>query len=296
MNKKEIKEALTKNYKIIKYSWKELKVSENYKEQFDKYIKTIKDDNNIKEFFELEKKDLKELKVEKIKLSKEIVKRENNIQILNKLCESLDNKNLNLENDNNNPLFNQITTIIKELRVNSVNCINLIKKIKEIYNSKIGKYNIHRVYKERLYDNGYILKMKKDMKFLENTSLNKYYEMSNGEIDAFLTNFTCSNNKIDNKISIPIDDNLVEPIKICKCEIIEDLMFNQKNNTKYNMKNNYLNPLGFNLNYNDSLTGNGFLQQIDTIEDNIKKENKVTKKKKKDSKINKKNNNIKKKI
>ena len=91
--------------------------------------------------------------------------RENNIQILNQLCESLKNKNLNLENDSNNYLFNEITSIIKALRINSVNCINFIKKIKEIYNSKIGKYNINLVYKKRLYDNGYILKMTNDMKF-----------------------------------------------------------------------------------------------------------------------------------
>jgi len=286
MKKKETIEVLNKDYKIIKYIWNELKVSENYKEQFDKYIKTIKDENNLKEFFELEKKDLKELKDEKYKLSKEILNRENNIQILHKLCELLKNKNLNLENDSNNYLFNEITSIIKALRINSVNCINLIKKIKELYNSKIGKYNINRVYKEHLYDNGYILKMKKDMKFLENTILNKYYEMSHGEIDAFLTNFASSNNKTSNKISIPIEDNLLCLINDCKYELIEDLLFYQKNNIKFNINNKLLNN-----NDNDLLTRNNFLKQIDEIEDITKKGKKVIKMKNKVSKNIEKNNN-----
>ena len=270
-----IKETINEEFKIIKFLWDELKVSENYRKKFERYINSIDDDNNKKEYVELEKKDLKKLRELKIELSKEINNREKNIEILKELCYLLDKKKLDLEKDKNNKLLTDIVSIIQNLRVDSINCILIIKKIKEIYNSNSEKYNVDKIYKDHLYDKKYTLKMKKDMLFIKKTSLNKYFEMTNEKIDPFLTIFSpLQKENISNKIIIPFEDNLFNAIEICRFEIFEDNIFYKKyddpymfsiNNNKINKENDIMNK---------SLQRNDFLNQVKEVEEKTGKNNK----------------------
>ena len=234
-------EAINEELGLIQNIWEDLGVSEEYQNQFQRYIKTLNDDDK-KEFFELEKKNLKRFRDCLLKLSKEVSNREKNIEDLKKFDKIVESTFPDENQQLNESILSDIINCIKSLRVNSVNTVNHLNKIREIstYNSQKGKYNLDKINPAYLYNKNYLYKMSNDMNFLNNSTLSKYIDMTNGEPDAFLTNCAPNNNnqrRNKNKIVIPIGEDLMKAIQSAKYSIIEDVMFNnmQSGNNKTNI-------------------------------------------------------------
>ena len=74
--------------------------------------------------------------------------------------------------------------------------------------------------------------MQNDMDFLNEPNLQKYFDMNNSEIDAFLTNFAPRNNininysKINSgKAKIPVTDDLYKAINHCRFILLQEILF-----------------------------------------------------------------------
>jgi hypothetical protein len=82
------------------------------------------------------------------------------------------------------------------------------------------------------------------MNFLQNSSLGKYIDFTNGEIDPFLICCTPKKNntsKRQDKITFPINEDLMKSIKQAKYYLIQDLMYsNIEEETKNNNKSFYI--------------------------------------------------------
>ncbi len=247
-------------FSLIQNIWDDLGVREEYQNQFLNYVKNLNEEEK-KEFYEMEKKNLKRFRDSLLKISKEISNREKNIEDLKKFDEIIETTFPDKEQQLNDQLLLDIQNCIKALRVNSVNIVNYMNKIREIstYNSQKGKYNLDKLNSAYLYDPNYLSKMRNDMDFLKNSSLNNYFDMTNGEFDAFLTNCHPKNEKKkSNKIYIPIGNDLMKAIKSAKYSILEDVLLNNIENKK----NNNMNLI----NYNES----GFESKSNVLKNKIK--------------------------
>ena len=235
-------ESFNEEYSIIQRIWNNLGVTYKYKVHFDNYIKSCSE-AQLKSVFANEKKNLKRLGEALVKLSKEINARENNIHSLKRYINSLVNSNNYFEDDENEKIkknreniIMNIISLIKSLRLNSVNTVTHFLKVREIvtYYTLVGKIDLKEINKDYKYDENYLNKMKNDMLFLnEYPQLSKYFDINFNEIDAFLTNFApkSSNNfnysKINShKAKIPVSDDLLKVIYQCRYFLLQEGFFN----------------------------------------------------------------------
>ena len=244
-------DSLNEEYSIIQKIWNNLGVTYRYQFLFDNYIKTCSG-TKIKNIFLNEKNNLRRFGESLLKLSKEIISRENNIHSLRRYIFALINgmnyfeeeENENIKKNREKVIMN-IISLIKSLRLNSVNAVTHFLKVREVvtYYTLIGKIDIKLISKEYKYDENYLIKMNNDMNFLNDyPQLSQYFDMNNSEIDAFLTNFAPNNSnntsysKINsNKVKIPVSDELKKAIAQCRYFLIQESFFN---NMKLNPVNN----------------------------------------------------------
>ena len=258
-------DLLNEEYAIIQKMWKDLGVTYKYQIQFNNYIKTLPQ-SKLKYFFINEKNNLKRFGDSLLKLTKEINNRENNILSLKRYIFSLVNNYSYFEDEENeknkknreNIILN-IISLIKSLRKNSINVITHFLKIREIatYYNLVGIIDMKLINKKYNYDENYLITMKNDMMFLNDYhELSKYFDMYNSDVDAFLTNFAPKNNNYsiinNNKVKIPVSENLKKVIEQCRYILIQETFLNNlKNNIKIiNNNQNILN------NYNNSKINN----------------------------------------
>ena len=221
----DLEENINVDYKeelsVITSLWDELGVTEDYKYQFNQIL-----DSNIynsRIMFFQEKESLQKFKKSIINLKKEINNRENNIKNLLKIISIIDE-----EKEANINILKDAINIIKSLRLNAVNIVIYINRVRELgfYYYFQGKWDLTKIKKEYTYNNNYLLQMSEDLYFLRNSPLSKYIEMGNEKIDAFLTNCSQINKEyinIDNdKIIIPISDDLTKLIEQCAFFVIQD--------------------------------------------------------------------------
>ena len=106
-----------------------------------------------------EKEYLQKFRNSLMKLRKEILIRENNIDSLIKIIRVLENQNMK---DN---LLKEVITIIKSLRLNAVNIVFYMTKIRELsfYYYFQGKWDLTKIKKDYLYNNIYLLIMIDDL-------------------------------------------------------------------------------------------------------------------------------------
>ena len=233
--------------------WDELGVTDEYKDNFNENILKVNvlERNDI---IEKEKTTLKKLNNCLINLKKEIISREKNINSLHKYNTIIENYIIegNTININSNE-FQDISNIIISLRYNAINIVNQIFNINKIIFSHKKKWNLKKIKEKFLYDSKYLNKMKEDLKFLKNSILCKFIEMNNSEIDAFLTNFVPGTGIINNKLNIPLTEELMKAINdaryllLQESVLINNLEMNKKNidelylNTESDYKTNQLN-------------------------------------------------------
>ena len=198
-----------KDLYILNQIWDELDISNLYREAFSTYISYLSEEykNNI---IIQEKNNLKKFKKVLINLKKEISLRENNILLLKKYNDRLDNFS-NQEHIIN--IIEEVSSLVKKLRRNAINIIQEYSKIEKISKnySNLFLANDKIIKDDYTYDPNYINKMQNDLLFLKESSLAKYFEMDNEYIDPFLTNF-CTATKNTIKYSIDNPNEIMELI------------------------------------------------------------------------------------
>ena len=119
-----------------------------------------------------------------MKLRKEVLSRESNMESLIKIMKVLETDDMN-EN-----LLKEIINLIKNIRLNAVNIVFYMVKFRELvfYYYFQGKLDLTKIKKDYLYNNHYLLKMKYDLNFINNSKLNQYIYIKGGPIDVFLIN------------------------------------------------------------------------------------------------------------
>ena len=256
-------DSLNEEYSILQKIWEDLGVTYKYQVLFDNYIRTVSE-SKLKNIITNEKNSLKKFGEALLKLSKEITSRENNIHSLQRYIFALVNSGNYFENDedgrikrNREDIIMNIISLIKSLRLNSVNVVTHFTKVRELstYNKLVGKIDMNLINKEYNYDEKYLIKMRTDMNFLnEYPKLSKYFDMNNSEIDAFLTNFSPNSNrnfsysKINsNKVKIPVNDDLKRAIVNCRYILLQESFFENISSTK-----EYNNDYMININKNNS--------------------------------------------
>ena len=189
-------EELNDMYNSIQKMWDDLGITELYQLQFHNTIKNL-DEKDIKNILINEKKSLSKFGDALLNLSNEIISRDNNVHSLQRDVVALSqNQNIFKEDEkhirNREKLILEIISYVKALRINSINVINYFLKVREIitYYRLIGKVDMKLINSNFKYSDDYLKKMKRDMDFLKQyKQMHKYFDMNNGEIDAFLTNF-----------------------------------------------------------------------------------------------------------
>ena len=216
--------------------WDNLGISQEHRNIFFNQIRNISNPNKM-DFILKEKNILKELEELLLNLRKEVISRENNLELLKKYNESL----VNIYNRDEliNNILEEIINIIKKLRKDAINIIGYTIKLKKIINKGLnrGDIDIDIIKKNYLYEPKYLNKMKMDLFFLKDSAISNYIEMNNDKIDPFLLNCAPNRYKVDNfnrKITIPIEDEYIRIIKELNNSLvyIEDLNNNNNNSTK----------------------------------------------------------------
>ena len=231
--------------------WKQLGIKNNYINNFNSQKNNFNNTEEKTDFMILEIENLKKFEDILIKLSKEIESREKNIMTVKNLCEMM-NKREGDENNNetnDKKIMNDFFNSIISYRVHSIKVIEYYLLFKE----KIIQGNIRDKFDEEfikkkygLYKNGvnYLIKMKSDMSFLINSKI--YNNRENSDIfhtfkgDPFLTSLYNA---------IPVSREYKQRIKYCHYYIMQETL--NENTIRDNRINNQDSIKIFNKNLND---------------------------------------------
>ena len=297
---------LNKEFSTLINYWNDLGVTNEFRNQFKNLLSPLSDEEK-EIIIENEMKNLNKFREILIKFTNDVTQREKNIQLLRKFEEIVESTFPEGDQQLNDSILNDIINVIEALRYNSINCVNSLLKVRELsyYKSLNGKFNFNKMNKAYIYNNDYLIKMKNDMNFLRNSYLGNYIDFTNGDIDPFL--ICCSpkknsRNRRQDKITIPINDELMKRIKQAKYYFIQDMMFfnidedkkNNKNNISFNFYN-YSNS-GFNNLYrsnNNNFINNNNINNFTGKNSFISKTSRINSAKSRiDSSFNKSGNNI----
>jgi len=233
-------DQLNEELTILKNSWDDLGVTNEYRKAFMSHLKQVNEYERI-DIIKQEKNNLKRFRDALLKLKKEITNREDNILKLKNLNKELGNLNYN-EGDSNsrNNILQNVIVVIKALRMNAINIVSKIIKVNQLsaYYSNSGKWDVTRIKPDYSYDPKYLTKMKDDLVFLRNSTLSNYIEMNNTEIDAFLTNCAPAPNKPNSdKIKIPIADDIMKLITESRYSLLQEAVISSvEEDRNYKMK------------------------------------------------------------
>ena len=259
-------ESLNDMYSTIQKDWYDLGITDNYQFQFHNSIKNLNEEQ-IKSIFFNEKYNLDRFRDIIIKLRNAIKSRDNNINNLRKdvIALSKEQNKFGKEEDekfkrNRETIILQIIGLIKSLRINSINVVEYFLKLRELstYFRIKGKIDMKLINSDIIVYNGdYLKKMKTDMDFLKQSKhMKKYFDMNNGEIDAFLTNFDSrpSNNlnyiKFNsNKAKIPVSQDVKNSIMKCRYILLQEEIFDKMKNGGFD-RDNSINDYTYNTNRN----------------------------------------------
>ena len=224
-------DKIINEFELIQILWDDLGVSNEYKTKFEKFISNHNEEEII-QYLNFEKINLKKYKEIIIKLSKEIINRENNIKKLKEIDELIEKNYKKEKKKLNESIIKSIEKTINLLRITSVNIISYINKIQEFSSYKVikGKYILNKMKNELLYDKNYLNKMIFDIEFIKNSNLIFYFDIiPDAKIDTFFTFF--NNN-------FPIGNDLLKGIFEAKYFLMENNLLNEIYNEKKQIFNN----------------------------------------------------------
>ena len=271
--------SIKKELNFLNLIWDELDISDLYREAFSIYISYLNDEykNNI---IIQEQNNLRKFKKVLINLKKEISLREDNLVLLKRYSNRLDNFN-NHEQITN--IIEEVTTLVKKLRKNAINIIldySKIEKISKNY-SNLSFVNNKIIKDDYSYDPNYINKMQNDLLFLKESTLSKYFEMDNNNIDPFLTNFcTATNNSKKYSVDNPIE--IMELINEARYILFKNKIFakinlnldinNSESNCPKKLTRNFSSRLQRRIEYKNTNTNEkSEINSIDRYINNLKK-------------------------
>ena len=259
---KEEEEIIKEQLNLLMDEWDELGFTSNYRDSFLNSIRDIPKAGK-KDIIVHELNNLKKLADSLIDLKKEILIRENNLDLLKKYNSSLEN--MDYEEDLVNNVIQETINTIKKLRKNAINIVSKALKLNKIMDKYLisGKIDINNMKEEYIYDRNYLNKMKEDLLFLQDSALSKHIEMNNTKIDPFLTNCAPNANKynLNNRITIPIPDEHMKLIRELRYSLLQEDLSNNSNDKFDNNKintyyienyNNNKNKIRYKNNYNNN--------------------------------------------
>ena len=215
----------TEKFLKIKNLWDNLGVNKNYQNIFCNISSQLAQIYR-EGYFDFELNQLNNVNNILQNINKNIQYREEIIISIQKLENDLKNNN-----DKEN-ILNEITKKLNNLRLISIEITNNYMLLrKEIgYETYCQKFYINKIVN---FNKNYLLQMKNDTDFFNNTELKNYYEFAH-ESDPFLTNL---NIEIENKIKIPIENENLDKIKECQFILLNEMIFNEINKPFYKKEN-----------------------------------------------------------
>ena len=269
---KEEEEIIKEQLNLLMNEWEELGFTSDYRNSFLNSIRDIPKEGK-KDIIVHELNNLKNLEDSIIDLKKEILIRENNLELIkmyNKSLENMDN-----EEDLATNVIQETINIIKKLRKNAINVVSKALKLNKIIDKYLisGKIDINNIKEKYIYDKNYLNKMKEDLLFLKDSAISKHIEMNNSKIDSFLTNCAPNSNKynLNNRITIPILEEHMKLIKELRYSLLQEDL-SKKSNDKYDNNkintycienyNNNKNKIRYKNNYNNNYYEGGYLNKI----------------------------------
>ena len=215
----------TEKFLKIKNLWENLGVNKNYQNIFCNISSQLAQIYR-EGYFDFELNQLNNVNKILQNINKNIQNREEIIISIQKLENDLKNNN-----DKEN-ILNEITKKLNNLRLISIEITNNYMSLrKEIgYETYCQKFYINKIVN---FNKNYLLQMKNDTDFFNNTELKNYYEFAH-ESDPFLTNL---NIEIENKIKIPIENENLDKIKECQFILLNEMIFNEINKPFYKKEN-----------------------------------------------------------
>ena len=216
----------TEKFLKIKNLWENLGVNKNYQNIFCNISSQLAQIYR-EGYFDFELNQLNNVNKILQNINKNIQYREEIIISIQKLENDLKNNNNDKEN-----ILNEITKNLNNLRLISIEITNNYMSLrKEIgYETYCQKFYINKIVN---FNKNYLLQMKNDTDFFNNTELKNYYEFAH-ESDPFLTNL---NIEIENKIKIPIENENLDKIKECQFILLNEMIFNEINKPFYKKEN-----------------------------------------------------------
>jgi hypothetical protein len=219
MQLKKDSDSYNEEYNVVQTMWDDLGVTEDYRQIFDS-IAIEMDDRLRKEFFETEVSSMMRLSENLTKLNREVQSREKSMIMLHKFDEAFSRFN-----EVSEKIINDMKQCVKNIRIQSINIVNHFNKIREICSYEIigGKFDLDKINKVYNFDRNYLIKMKFDLEFLKSSSLENFFNISRGW-DPFLQSLA---EKKEGKISVEINQDMLNSIKNCQFLIIQDIVFYQ---------------------------------------------------------------------
>ena len=251
-------DLINEMYSMIQKDWHDLGITESYQFYFNNLIRNLNVEQ-IRGILINEKNNLKKFRDFIIKLSSEIKSRENNINSLKRDVIALSKQQNNFDEvesekfaRNRETIILQIIGLIKSLRINSINVVEYFIKIRELatYYRLKGKISMKLINGDIInYDDDYLKQMKIDMDFLKRSKhMKKYFDMNNGEIDAFLTNFdpkpSTNLNYLrfnSNKAKVPVSEEVKKSIMRCRYILLQEEIFDKMKNGSNERENSFNN-------------------------------------------------------
>ena len=244
----------------IKELWKLLGISIDYQINFWKMLSKYHQQEIVEQYLSYEKKDLIQFKSESHKLQKEITKREGNLDKLKELDQTyFENENLyNLYNNMNETnklegkdeeklneykkkkieLETEIENVLKSLRLHTINTVCLFNKYKKEYNNYFssGKVDINKMKDEYKFNDAYLLKLKSDTNFLQNSSFLTLYNFSKFMNDPFFLSLLKPNEENDAYKYLTATEDTINKINQCIYIIDQEEILYKMNKPKKEMK------------------------------------------------------------
>ena len=290
-------EEISENYYLLKDVWEKLGVTEIYKRNFDFLLNSkYKNRDELLEMIHGERKQMRQFRVEFMKMLSEINKRESKIKDLKYFIKLYDQvlakekkyKNIekemikDIEETNKEKIEEDIHECLKSLRLRTINTVNAIQKFRKnfehLFNNKI---NVEILKEKYGFNEFYLTKLKNDLDFLKDTSINRLYHFSEKGGDPFLLCISnlCGNKKDIKKYrQVRISEEVLSVVKKYMFYLEQEDVYNmtRKKIENYNamMFNNYKNGIKNNKRgVNENLLSSNFKGNLEKEKLRLKAEN-----------------------
>lgn len=128
--------------------------------------------------------------------------------------------------------FDNVTDKMRLLRKSTISIVKTMSIIRDMFSYRIlgGKFDLTRLSNKYFFDKNYLIKMKEQLDFLKNSNFSNFFNLTDG--DPFLLQPA---EKTDNKTrTVSVSEEEMKEIKKSKYIILEDLIYYQLGNSKYN--------------------------------------------------------------